>query len=108
MWEGQSAAAEARRYADMWGIGATVLLDETAQYARRIGIRGVPTNVFVDATGTVRAVGASTLGELTRQLRALCPQAGALLDGHADGIASPDGEALGPLVDGIRRQASRD
>jgi predicted DsbA family dithiol-disulfide isomerase len=43
-----------------------VLLDETGDYTRRLGIRGVPTNVFVDVDGTVREVGATTPDELTR------------------------------------------
>jgi predicted DsbA family dithiol-disulfide isomerase len=102
LWEGESADAEARRYTEMWDIGATVLLDETAQYARELGIRGVPTNVFVDSDGTVRAVGASTMSELTQQLRALAPQAAHML---AEPIESLDGEVLGPLVEGIRRHA---
>ena len=48
----------------MWGIEATVLLDETGEYARQLGIRGVPTNVLVDADGTVRDVGLVRLDEL--------------------------------------------
>jgi hypothetical protein len=41
----------------MWGIEATILLDETAGYARRLGVRGVPTNVLVDSDGTVVGFG---------------------------------------------------
>jgi len=48
----------------MWGLEGTVLLDETAEYARSLGVRGVPTNLVVDADGTVRAFGVSRLDEL--------------------------------------------
>ena len=48
----------------MWGLKGTILLDETGDYARRLGVRGVPTNVVVDADGTVRAFGVSRLDEL--------------------------------------------
>lgn len=41
-----------------------MLLDETAEYARRLGVRGVPTNVFVDDAGIVRTLGASTFEDL--------------------------------------------
>jgi hypothetical protein len=70
IWEGQGAAEEAAGYCQRWGIEGTVLLDETAAYPRALGIRGVPTNVFVDEAGIVQAVGASTseamLSEATR------------------------------------------
>ena len=48
----------------MWGLKGTVLLDETGEYARSLGVRGVPTNLVVDADGTVRAFGVSRLEEL--------------------------------------------
>lgn len=48
----------------MWGLKGTILVDETADYARSLGVRGVPTNVVVDADGTVRAFGVSRLDEL--------------------------------------------
>jgi predicted DsbA family dithiol-disulfide isomerase len=81
VWEGAGAREEARRYRDLWRIGATILLDEDAAYARRLGIRGVPTNVVVDARGIVRAVGASMLEELHEALAPLDPDAARLLDG---------------------------
>lgn len=34
-----------------------MLLDDTAEFARRLGVRGVPTNVVVDERGIVRGVG---------------------------------------------------
>jgi len=43
---------------------STVLLDETGEYAKLLGVRGVPTNVLVDSTGTVRAFGAGNPDEL--------------------------------------------
>lgn len=48
----------------MWGLKGTILLDETGDYARALGVRGVPTNVVVDADGIVRAFGVSRLDEL--------------------------------------------
>lgn len=64
MWEGTDAAAQAAGYCARWSLEGTVLLDETADYARSLGVRGVPTNVFVDQTGIVRTVGASTFDDL--------------------------------------------
>ena len=64
IWENIGAAAEARRFAAVWGLEGTVLLDETGQYAARLGICGVPSNVVVDAGGLVRAVGVTTPAEL--------------------------------------------
>ena len=52
----------------MWGLRGTVLLDETAEYARSLGVRGVPTNVVVDSDGTIRAFGASRLDELEQAI----------------------------------------
>ena len=48
----------------MWGLKGTVLLDESGDYARSLGVRGVPTNLVVDAGGIVRAFGVSRLDEL--------------------------------------------
>jgi hypothetical protein len=64
VWEGTEARPEVERFCEMWGIEGTVLLDESGDYARRLGIRGVPTNVLVDADGTVRGVGLVRLDEL--------------------------------------------
>jgi hypothetical protein len=66
VWESADAAWEAQNFCDIWGITGTVLLDETGDYTRRLGIRGVPTNVFVDADGTVREVGATAKPALYR------------------------------------------
>lgn len=52
----------------MWGIEGTVLLDESGEYARSLGVRGVPTNLVVDADGTVRAFGVSRLDELRQAI----------------------------------------
>ena len=46
-----------REYCELWGIEGTVLLDESGEYARLLGVRGVPTNVLVDSSGFVRAFG---------------------------------------------------
>ena len=64
VWESVDARTEACNFADIWGIDGTVLLDETGEYAARLGISGVPTNVLVDEHGVVRAVGVTTPGEL--------------------------------------------
>jgi hypothetical protein len=74
VWEGTGAPREAARYCRMWGIEGTVLLDETAAYARQLGVRGVPTNVFVDETGIVRHVGATRPEELLDQAERLAPE----------------------------------
>jgi hypothetical protein len=74
VWEGAGAAEEAASYCERWGLEGTVLLDETAGYARQVGVRGVPTNLFVDERGIVRAVGASTFEDLLRDARRLEPR----------------------------------
>lgn len=74
IWEGGAAAEEVAGYCLRWGIEGTVLLDESAEYARQLGIRGVPTNVFVDANGRVRDVGATTPEELLERAAALEPR----------------------------------
>lgn len=73
IWEGSGAAEEAAGYCQRWGIEGTVLLDETAAYARALGIRGVPTNVFVDDFALVQAVGATTSEDLLREAARLEP-----------------------------------
>ena len=64
IWEGTDAATEAANFRDIWGIQGPILLDESGSYAAELGIRGVPTNVLVDADGTVREVGCTRLDEL--------------------------------------------
>lgn len=102
VWEGSGAQEEAARYCQMWGIEGTVLLDETATYARQLGVRGVPTNVFVDEKGIVRHVGATTPAELLRHAELLVPelrdtdQAGHDAPGFAAYVAAEDGEASDP------------
>lgn len=61
-----------------------MLLDETADYARRLGVRGVPTNVFVNADGIVCGFGASRFEDLLEEARSLEPG----LDGSAHLIGS--------------------
>lgn len=68
IWEGSDPRPEVERFTEMWGLKGTVLLDETGEYARSLGVRGVPTNVVVDADGTVRAFGVSRLDELERAI----------------------------------------
>ena len=64
IWEGRGARTEAERFREIWDIRGTILLDENADYAELLDIRGVPTNVLVDADGTVQAVGLVRLHEL--------------------------------------------
>jgi hypothetical protein len=64
LWEGSDSRARAQDYCERWGIEGTVLLDEAGTYARLLGVRGVPTNILVDSTGTVRAFGAGNPDEL--------------------------------------------
>ncbi len=68
IWEGTDPRPEVERFCDMWGIKGPILLDETGEYARRLGVRGVPTNVVVDADGTVRAFGVARLEELEQAI----------------------------------------
>lgn len=71
VWEGVGMHEEARRFCELWGVDGTVLIDDDAAVAAMLGVRGVPTNIFVDADGTVMAVGGTTpedLEALTRQL----------------------------------------
>ncbi|MGH9104857.1 MAG: TlpA family protein disulfide reductase [Acidimicrobiales bacterium] len=53
------------------GIEGTVLVDERGEMVDRWAIRGVPTNLFVDAAGTVTEVGGVTLDELEAAARRL-------------------------------------
>jgi hypothetical protein len=71
VWEGADARRRANDYCELWGIEGTVLLDEEGTYARSLGVRGVPTNVLVDAAGTVRTVGAGNPDELYAAVEAL-------------------------------------
>jgi hypothetical protein len=71
VWEGSDPRPEVERFREMWGIEGTILLDETAEYARRLGIRGVPTNVVVDEHGIVRGAGLVRLDELEAAIEQL-------------------------------------
>jgi len=53
IWEGTDPKPDVDRFCELWGVDSTILLDETAEYAAALGIRGVPTNVLVDADGTI-------------------------------------------------------
>ncbi len=71
VWEGRGAFGEARTFCELWGIQGTVLVDEAGELVELLGIRGVPTNVLVDADGTITAVGATTPRELEVAVREL-------------------------------------
>ena len=64
VYEGTDPRPEVERFCELWGVEATILLDETAEYARALGVRGVPTNVLVDSDGTVVDVGLVDPAEL--------------------------------------------
>jgi hypothetical protein len=71
IWEGSDPRPEVERFCEMWGIKGTILLDETAEYARSLGVRGVPTNILVDEDGIVRDVGLVKIDELHAAVDAL-------------------------------------
>ncbi len=68
VWEGDDPFGEARDFCTLWGVDGPVLVDVDGSAARRLGIRGVPTNVVVDEDGTVVCVGASTPAALEEQV----------------------------------------
>jgi hypothetical protein len=71
VWEGGEAQARVQEYRERWGIEGTILLDESGDYAKSLGVRGVPTNVLVDAAGVVRTFGAGNPDELYAAVDAL-------------------------------------
>jgi hypothetical protein len=64
LWEGTDPRPEVERFCELWGINGPILVDESAEYARRLGVRGVPTNILVDGDGIVRGFGLVRLDEL--------------------------------------------
>jgi len=85
VWEGTGARTEARDFCELWGVEGTVLVDEQGELAERLGIRGVPANVFVDSDGTVTAVGGATPADLEAAARQL-------LGPGAAAVLAPQGE----------------
>lgn len=81
VWESVDHFTEATRFCDIYQVAGPVLVDETGEFAALLGIRGVPTNVFVDTDGTVRNVGASTPAQLDAAVTDLL--------GRADWAAEP-------------------
>ena len=71
IWEGVDPQAEARRFAELWSVDGPVLVDAEGTLAALLGVRGVPTNIFVDAGGTVTEVGAMTPAALEAATRRL-------------------------------------
>lgn len=71
VWEAVGSDTEAEAFCNLWGIDGTVLVDESGGYAGLVGVRGVPTNVFVDVDGIVTAVGGVAPAELEANIRAL-------------------------------------
>jgi hypothetical protein len=64
VYEGTDPRPEVERFRDLWGIKGTILFDESLEYARSLGVRGVPTNILVDSDGTVVGYGLVEPGEL--------------------------------------------
>ena len=64
IWEGTDPRPEVERFCELWGINGPILVDESAEYARSLGVRGVPTNILVDGDGVVRGFGLVRLDEL--------------------------------------------
>lgn len=75
IWEGTDPRPEVERFCDLWGIKGPILLDETGEYARLLGVRGVPTNVLVDSDGTVQGFGLVRLDELDAAVEKLLGRA---------------------------------
>lgn len=75
IWEGTDPRPEVERFCELWGIEGPILLDETAEYARLLGVRGVPTNVLVDSDGTVQGFGLVRLDELDAAVERLLGRA---------------------------------
>jgi hypothetical protein len=71
VWEGADTHQNVAAYCELWDIEGTVLLDESGDYARLLGIRGVPTNVLVDGSGIVHAVGLGNPETLAAEVEAL-------------------------------------
>lgn len=88
VWEGTGAQSEARRFCELWGIEGTVLADEEGELVDRLGVRGVPTNVFVDSDGTVMAVGGSTPLELQALAGQLLGASGGIAEATATATAT--------------------
>jgi hypothetical protein len=64
IWEGTDPRPEVERFRELWGIDGPILVDSDAEYARSLGVRGVPTNILVDGDGVVRGFGLVRLDEL--------------------------------------------
>lgn len=85
VWEGTGAYTEARTFCQLWGIEGTVLVDEAGALVEQLGVRGVPTNILVDADGTITAVGATTPRELEAAVRELLGPDAPLEEGGPSG-----------------------
>ena len=71
VWEGADTRENVSAYCELWDIQGTVLLDESGDYARLLGIRGVPTNVLVDSSGDVHAIGLGNPAALDAEVERL-------------------------------------
>jgi hypothetical protein len=75
IYEGTDPRPEVERFCEMWGIEGPILIDEAAEYAHLLGVRGVPTNVLVDSDGTVQGFGLVRLDELDAAVEKLLDRA---------------------------------
>jgi len=71
VWEHVNPRKEALHFCEIHSINGPVLLDETGDYARQVGLPGVPWNIVVNKKGIVQAVGATTPDEVRATLTKL-------------------------------------
>jgi hypothetical protein len=74
VWEHLDAAAEARQFADIYGVEGSILLDEAGALVQAVGVRGVPFNLLVDEGGVVRAAGFTDPVAIERTLSRFLPE----------------------------------
>jgi hypothetical protein len=71
VWEHVDPVKEAKHFCKVHGIEGPVLIDASAEYITRLGLRGVPHNVVVNKKGIVQAVGTTTPDEVRATLTKL-------------------------------------
>src|SRR5581483_6654027 len=73
IWEGSDPKPEVERFCEMWGLKGAVLLDETGEYARSLGVRGVPTNPSSTRTAPcAHSASAASKSSIARSSRCCC------------------------------------
>jgi hypothetical protein len=71
VWEHVNARQEAQNFCKVHKIQGPVLIDAAGDYIEKLGLRGVPINLFVDKKGIVQAVGMTTPEEVRSTLMTL-------------------------------------